>query len=319
MTGLIFKKFISLKKVIFIVCFFLTISSSVSYGQKHKKSGAVHHQYSSAPSGKGIPVIRNIRAGLKKSISHKGYDSGAGLETYYLNLGVSSYYGDLCDNYSCMIFRPNFGISYMYRYNSRVSFRVEANYYRLSSKDVYTKRDLSFRSGNIELYAGGIYDLIAFSKRYKKRKFITPYVFGGFGVTYFNPAAQYQGKWYYLEPLHTEGNSYSRFTAIIPFGLGLRIKASKGIDLMLEAGYRKTFTDRLDDVSSHKYQPLASFSDPVAAALSNRSGLGDNNKGYRGNPGKKDGYFILQLKISYTPKLQITSVPRYRQRTGTRQ
>jgi hypothetical protein len=314
-------KFNQLQRIFFGVCFLLTLAGSIAYGQKrHKGSGATHHKYSSKNGGgvSGIPIISHIQAKLKKAAQLQGYDSGAGLGTYSANIGLSSYYGDLCDQYSCMIFRPNFGIAYMYRWDRRLSFRVEANYYRLYSNDYYKYRNFSFRSGNVEFYVGGIYDLFPYSKRFKKRKLITPYVFGGFGLTYFNPKAQYQGKWYALEPLHTEGNSYSRVTAIIPFGFGIRIKSAKGFDYMLEAGYRKTFTDRLDDVSSHKFQPIASFSDPVAAALSNRTVQGDKYQGYRGNPHKLDGYFIFQLKVCYTPKLKLTSVPRYRHKVGTR-
>jgi len=310
--------FNQLQKIFFGICFLLIVIGSSAHAQKkHKKSGAIHHQYSGSEGG-GIPVIRNIKAKLQKAAQVKGYDSGAGLGTFSFNIGTSSYYGDLCDQYSCMIFRPNFGIGYMYRWNRRLSFRAEANYYRLHSNDFYTKRNFSFRSGNAEFYIGGIYDIFEFSKRYKKRKTITPYVFGGVGLTYFNPRAEYNGTWYALEPLQTEGNKYSRITAILPFGFGAKLKLPKGFDLMMEAGYRKTFSDRLDDVSANYYQPIASFSNPVAAALSNKTAQGDNYKGYRGNPHKKDGYFIFQLKLCYTPNLQSTSVPRYRHKVGTR-
>jgi hypothetical protein len=314
-------KFNQLQKIFFGLCFMLTMVSAIAYGQKrHKKSGATHHKYSSKNGGGagGFPIINSIRTKLKKAAQLQGYDSGAGLETFSADLGLGSYYGDLCDQYSCMIFRPNFGIAYMYRWDRNLSFRAEANYYRLYSNDYYKYRDFSFKSGNAEFHVDGIYDIFSFSKRYKKRKLITPYVFAGFGLTYFNPKAKYQGKWYALEPLHTEGNSYSRLTAMIPFGFGIRIKSTKGFDYMLEAGYRKTFSDRLDDVSSHKFKPIASFTDPVAAALSNKTAQGDKYQGYRGNPHKMDGYFIFQLKVCYTPKLKITSVPRYRHKVGTR-
>jgi hypothetical protein len=278
----------------------------------------------------GFGFFSNIGHKLKHNAMMKGHDSGAGLESYYVNVGTTTYYGDLCDHFDCMVFRPNFGIGYAYRWDRNLSIRAEANYYRLYSNDYYAYRNFSFRSGNVELYAAAVYDLIAFHQRFKKRKLITPYVFAGIGLTRFNPKAQFEGKWYALEPLHTEGNSYSRITGMIPFGLGIKIKSGKGFDYYLEAGYRKTFTDRLDDVSSHNFQPIGSFSDPVAAGLSNRTvepnavannpdgKIGDNYRGYRGNPHKKDGYFIFQAKVVYTPKLKFLSVPRYRHKIGTR-
>lgn len=283
------------------------------------------------PNQAGFGFFGAMKNRLKHNALLKGHDSGAGISSYYVNLGTTTYYGDLCDRFDCMVFRPNFGIGYAYRWDRNVSVRAELNYYRLESKDYYAYRNFSFRSGNVEAYVAAVYDIFPFHQRFKKRKLLTPYVFGGIGITYFNPHAKYNGKWYALEPLHTEGNSYSRVTAMIPFGLGVKIKSGKGFDYYLEAGYRKTFSDRLDDVSSHNYQPLSSFADGSAAqALSNRTTepyavannpdgkIGDNYRGYRGNPHKKDGYFILQVKVVYTPKLKFLSVPRYRHKIGTR-
>jgi hypothetical protein len=289
-----------LKRIFFLVTLLIIINDPVCFAQDINELGP------------GLPVIRGIKARLRQAAKEKGFGSGAGLGTFSAGVGTSSYFGDLCDDFSCMVFRPNFGISYMYRWDRRLSFKVESNFYMLNSKDVYPARNFSFRSSNVEFYMGALHDFFSYHRTFKKRKRINPYVFGGVGLTYFNPKAKYNGKWYSLQPLHTEGDNYSRFTMIIPFGLGLRIKSAKGIEFMLEAGYRKTFSDRLDDVSSHKYQPIASFSDPVAAALSNRTGKGDNYKAYRGNPGFKDGYCILQLKVSYTPRLKPQSLPRFR-------
>jgi hypothetical protein len=293
---------------------------------------AQHTKYHNGMAGYGF--FGGIKNKLKHNALLKGHDSGAGLSSYYASLGTTTYYGDLCDHFDCMVFRPNFGIGYAYRWDRNVSFRAEVNYYRLYSNDYYEYRNFSFRSGNVEAYIAAVYDIFPFHQRFKKRKLLTPYVFGGIGLTYFNPHAQYQGKWYALEPLHTEGNSYSRITGMIPFGLGVKIKSGKGFDYYLEAGYRKTFSDRLDDVSSHDFQPTSSFQDKpngdVAAALANRTAepdarahspdgkVGDKYKGYRGNPHKKDGYFIFQVKVVYTPKLKYLSVPRYRHKIGTR-
>jgi hypothetical protein len=310
----------NIKFTLFLSLLLLTCLSGQIQAQHNKYHG---------PSQTGFGFFGTLVHKIKHNALMKGHDSGAGLASYYVNVGTTTYYGDLCDQFDCMVFRPNFGIGYAYRWDRNLSFRAEANYYRLYSNDYYPYRNFSFRSGNVEGYVAAVYDIFAFHHRYKKRKALTPYVFGGFGLTYFNPKAQFEGKWYALEPLHTEGNSYSRLTPMIPFGLGVKIKYVKGFDLYLEAGYRKTFSDRLDDVSSHDFQPINSFDQGSAAqALSNRTvdapvkpmdgKVGDNYKGYRGNPHKKDGYFIFQAKIVYTPKLKFVSVPRYRHKIGTR-
>jgi hypothetical protein len=244
------------------------------------------------------PVIHKVKYAAELNTQNLEH----GLSSYYIDFNLSNYFGDLCRGGNCTSFRPGFGTGYSYRWDRRISFRTEFNYYRLFSKDNYEARNFTFRSDNMELYAGVSYDIVPFSVKYKYRHTFIPYVFGGFGVTHFNPKGKYQGRWYELAPLHTEGKSYSRWSPIIPFGLGVRIKIFSGVDLLTEVGFRKTFTDYLDDVSSHEWQPVNSFSNPVAAALSNQTGIGDSYRMYRGNPHKKDMYAIYQLKVVYTPK-----------------
>jgi hypothetical protein len=136
---------------------------------------------------------------------------------------------------------------------------------------------------------------------------INIYGFGGIGLLYFNPTATYKGKSYSLEPLHTEGVSYSRVVPVIPFGLGVRLKTGPNTNIVFEGGYRKTFTDYLDDVSS-KY--TAASLDPVTAYFQNPNNptynpaaTGDVNNytagSKRGNPSSMDSYFLLNLKVEY--------------------
>lgn len=104
------------------------------------------------------------------------------------------------------------------------------------------------------------------------------YIFGGIGVTYYNPKAKYNGAWVALRPLHTEGQGlpggpkkYIPFTATVPFGFGIRFGVSKMARVGIEVTYVKTFSDYIDDVHGTYYDPavLASNFGPEAAALSN--------------------------------------------------
>jgi|GEM_PF-924651 len=268
-------------------------------------------------------IERKIAAFFYNSARYHLPESGAGLVSYSGSFGTSTYYGDLCEHKSCMVFRPNFGAQHYYRLGYHFSIKSELNYYRLESKDYYPQRDLSFRSGNMELYSSVMYDVLAFQKRYKKRAPINPYVFLGIGTTYFNPHGEYKGKWYALEPLHLEGHGYSRVTGILPFGVGVRIKYIRGFDFIAEGGYRKTLTDYLDDASQNKSPGNSDGgtggyvkfpNDPKKQYLSSPN----NNYIQRGDPKKKDGYFIFQLKVVYTPKMRYVSIPRYRHKVGTR-
>jgi hypothetical protein len=225
--------------------------------------------------------------------------------TLLANLGLTTYYGDLCDKFECMQFRPSLGIGATYRFTNHLSNKTEINYYRIYSKDVHEVRNLNFRSGNMEFYTSAMFDLFAYTKHWRKRKFIAPYVFLGLGITYFNPKGydENTGTWVALRPLHTEGKSYSPIAVIIPYGGGCNIRWQRDKSFILEIAYRKTFTDYLDDVSSKNYKSTDDFTDPIAAELSLKSKDPIYRDSYltqqRGNPVKKDGYFIVNVKFRY--------------------
>ena len=299
---------------LFLIIIFLAATSTITLGQRRK--GKYEGGVNTGAIG------RKVASYFYNSTKYHLPESGAGLVSYSGSFGTSTYYGDLCQHYSCMVFRPNIGVQHYYRLGYHFNVKTELNYYRLESKDYYsTTRDLGFRSGNVEMYTSLMYDVLAFQKRYKKRAPINPYVFAGVGFTTFNPHGEYKGKWYALEPMHLEGHGYSRVTGILPFGMGIRIKYIRGFDFMVEAGYRKTFTDYLDNVSSKSYLPPSDFGGNAAAQYLScpTCATSPNNIHFqRGDPSKKDGYFIFQAKVVYTPKMRYVSIPRYRHKVGTR-
>jgi hypothetical protein len=229
------------------------------------------------------------------------------------NVGLSNYFGDLCNKFDCIKFRPGFGIGVWYRFTNHLSSKTELNYYRLYSNDVYPQRNLDFRSGNVELYTSAVADLFAYNKHFKFRKFISPYIFGGIGVTYFDPHGKdpQDGKWVALRPLKTEGVAYSPFTMILPVGAGIRLRFKKNMEFIVEGGYRKTFTDHLDDVSASRYVNTSTMS-PQAARLSMKAVNAGYEQTYlaqpRGNPNSKDDYFIFNIKIRYVIGIAATNL-----------
>jgi hypothetical protein len=130
------------------------------------------------------------------------------------------------------------------------------------------------------------------------------YCFFGLGLTTNNPKTEYKGDYVDLRPLQTEGVSYSGVAAVIPFGLGIGYRVIDQLSVSLQAGYRYSFSDRLDDVSEVYVDPLVLNSD-IARDLSFRgderpvpfAGYGVGAK--RGNPGNKDGYLLINLKVEY--------------------
>ena len=231
--------------------------------------------------------------------------------------GTATYFGDLCDNFDCAVFRPNSTFGLFYRNSNRLSLRAEFHYIRLYGTDVGGRnyvRNLHFRSNNYEVVFSGVYDLIPYERKFRYRSNITPYGHAGIGATYFSPQAKLNGKWYNLRPLATEGKSYSRFTPVVSYGVGARLKVSSQLNISGEIGYRWTFTDYLDDVSS-TYVDNSSLKSPEAQALADRTNeLDDFYRSYpdydyangtwngghqRGNPNKNDGYFLFEVKAEY--------------------
>ncbi|MCB0396645.1 MAG: hypothetical protein KDD36_08330 [Flavobacteriales bacterium] len=189
-------------------------------------------------------------------------------------------------------------------------------------------RNLHFRSPLIEASTQLEFTFFKFKKyghsylltRSKGRTSIdvNAYSFIGFGGVYFNPQANLNGIWYSLQPLGTEGqgvvdgrNKYSRFTMIVPMGLGYHSTINRNLRIGFELGWRKTFTDYLDDISTTYVDP--SLLSKTTAALANRTaeriaidGTDDpNTMDYydagdkRGDPKHNDNYFFGVMKVGY--------------------
>ncbi len=90
----------------------------------------------------------------------------------------------------------------------------------------------------------------------------------GIGIFTFNPEARFGGdEWIDLQPLGTEGQwladpenrypePYELTQFNIPFGGGLRFRLSRRWDMEVEIGWRKTFTDYLDDVADSGWRGI---------------------------------------------------------------
>lgn len=234
-------------------------------------------------------------------------------------LGATNFIGDV-GNYSIHIPKGLVaGLNYRHQFDDYYSFRAMFNMGSVANEDASSTlpdrqfRNLSFRSN---VYEAGLLGEVNFleyrpgSRKYKH----TPYIFAGFAITWFNPQAEYNGQWYDLQPLGTEGqrtsanpsNYYSLATWSIPFGLGYRWNINDNWSMALECGFRRTFTDYLDDVSGTYVDPelIRAAHGDVAAALSNRTNRPNELIGYaRGNNQTDDWYVFtgIQLYFELTP------------------
>lgn len=188
------------------------------------------------------------------------------------------------------------------------AFRGMLSYARLSGSDEFTSnpersgRNLSFVSPltegslTLEISPGA-------SKRF--------YVYGGFGMAFFNPYTKLNGTKHYLQPLGTEGQNfdqnnppYALSATVYPFGLGYRVPAGRG-QFSFELAMRKSTTDYIDDVSTTFRDPAQiqanapAGSGQTAVALADRStstipGFSDPGA-IRGDPTDNDNYFFIMV------------------------
>lgn len=200
--------------------------------------------------------------------------------------GASNYKGDL-SNGKIDHSRMNVGLGLFARYNLSPKFAVRATLLRgeITGSDYNARREevrlrnLNFRSEILEFGVTGEFNLMNY--HIPNKEISAPYIFAGIAAYHFNPQAEYRGRWVDLQPLGTEGQfmdaerygaPYRRLQVAVPFGLGFKFSLNPRTNLGVEFGFRKTFTDYLDDVSS-AYPDIAGLkdSDPLAAALSYRA------------------------------------------------
>ncbi len=219
-----------------------------------------------------------------------------------IGAGSSTYYGELKnpgENFAETKLNINVGLQYYF--TNRISGRAELTWFQLQGDDAKAdegsrvRRNLSFMSNNLELSATGAVNLFPMGQRFYQRPNINFYGFAGVALLYMNPKTEYNGEKIALQPLQTELVKYSRFQFVVPYGFGARLKAGPFVNVVIEGGWRLTFTDYLDDVST-VHVGAGAFSDPDAAALSDRRpeiGLPAAAVGtQRGNPDKNDQYFL---------------------------
>jgi hypothetical protein len=250
------------------------------------------------------------------------------------SIGASNYLGeiggkdgtrkDFVNDIKMSQTRPAINAFVRYRIHSKVSVKGSLTALRIQGADSLstnpqrTGRNLSFRNDIIELAATS--EVITFhgpdignSRRYQLD--FKSYIYFGVAGFYHNPKAQYNGDWYALRPLRTEGQEkpYSRIELAIPMGLGFYYTYKRKHRFGWEFGWRKTFTDYLDDISTSYARPEQMANDPMAPILANRNveltqphpinpaNYTANNisASPRGNPLDKDNYFVSTFSYSY--------------------
>lgn len=219
--------------------------------------------------------------------------------------GLSYYMGDINPNKPFNQSQFGFGLLLRYYSSTRWAFRVAYSNLQLNGSDEKSnyrpERGLSFKDNihDIALMAEfNFFDYFTGSKR----NGVSPYIFGGISVLYFNPKADdgtelcnvltdvdYDG----TIPAKGE-DKYSKIAMSIPFGVGVKYSLGQRLGIALEWRWDYAFTDWLDDC--HAYYPEVNnqYSDPTN--FTNNSG---EHYIQRGNKSNNDWYGYLNFSVVY--------------------
>ena len=236
-------------------------------------------------------------------------------------VGSSNYSGDLQEKkFSFTQSHPAFGAGLLFELNEKMLLRGDFTYGKISASDKFGSknkaRNLSFYSTLYEFSLGFEYTLLDLYKYH-----VSPYLFTGVSLFDFNPYTKsVDGKPIMLSELNTEGQGfyegrkeYKLRQYAIPFGGGIQwaINDNKRIGIVL--GFRKTFTDYLDDVSTtyvdqsilaanrgQKVVDIAYRGDELPGGVPTYPSGGTT----RGNPKSKDWYYFtgITFRVRLLPK-----------------
>ena len=300
----------------------------------------------------GLGLLAAPKADAQQFSKRKKYN------TVGFSLNAMNYFGDVTPttSFTSLRFgatRPNVGISIMRRFYPRVSGKLALSYGRITGDDALAanqndgnarfryNRNMNFQNDILELAGTVVIDLIENRNNYLKRPDFVPFVFAGVAGFYHSPKGLFRpggptdgGTYVDLQPLRTEGQteSYSKTQFSIPFGGGVRYRINRNFDAALDIGWRKTFTDYLDDVST-RYAPAGSLTsreaayfgggNPLAVGPALPSGTFADGGGItrsrdgdfgpfdapgskRGTTDRTDWYIVTGLSLNYilTPKIK---------------
>ncbi|WP_207511170.1 DUF6089 family protein [Longitalea luteola] len=229
-------------------------------------------------------------------------------------LGIANYQGDLQEK-NITFKQARFLGSFGAQYDLSEHFTART-YFTLTSLQADDKkgspgmqrRNLNFATKVFEWELGAQYNILSLNNSW-----ITPYVFAGVGLYNFKPYTHTEdGTKTYLKPLSTEGQGiipgkkdYKLTQFNIPLGIGATYVITEDIRVGLELGYRKLFTDYLDDVSSEYADQGVLFAakGQTAVDLAYRGdevgqGAYPAAKTPRGNANVKDGFYYMALTVT---------------------
>lgn len=219
--------------------------------------------------------------------------------------------------YDLKMIKPNVGLYGAVMYKSIVEGRLQLVRGGIAGNDANSNtksvinRNLSFSSTITELsLTASFHPVLLLNIDYLPA--LSPYLSAGVGIFSFNPSTIYKGEKIALRRMNTEGQNSAEFPArkqysmramSFPMGGGLKYELSGIYNIRVEALYRLTTADYIDDVSL-TYPKQSTLEDPLQKILSHRylelnPRARDRKGARRGTGTSKDRFFSFNINFGY--------------------
>lgn len=275
-----------------------------------------------------IVVVLTLSFGSKAQLYNWEFGATVGGANYVgdINSAFNSAYENALWNHfeqSFDFYNTNFRIGLLARYNFSPRWTVSGrlNFTSLEGDDKHyaNPRNLDFYSPLRELSIMCEFNFFDYRTGSKQHR-VTPYIFAGIAGFYFNPKTDIVNpitnelETVELRDLNTEGqgmkgydDAYSKYGLSLPFGLGVKFSLGNYVCIGIEWGFRKTFTDYIDDISKNyvDHGTMINWAGELAAAAADRTHELDGYEDFyhshnlsRGNPQIKDWYNFFGITLT---------------------
>lgn len=199
-------------------------------------------------------------------------------------LGGMTYRGEVAPRYRILSNRPAGTVFYKRDVTSALVLRASLTLGTIRALDTQVKqggnvvpvaasRQATFRAFLTELLVGAEYNFLDYYD-FKRHTRWTPYFFTGVVGYYASTQTQYRVSGTPAAP-GMRDVSDTKISIAVPVGLGIKYALSRELNLLVEAGGRRTFGDTFDNLADADAPQLA-------------------------DPGGPDWYFYNGISISYT-------------------
>lgn len=225
--------------------------------------------------------------------------------------GTASYHGDLAQKYfNINSSGPMVGLFSRFSLSPYFDWRNQLSFGQImaddANSDFYKERNLNFKTNIYEFASTVEFNFLPYGiNKTNKEIYFSPYVFLGIGAFYYDPKATYNGQEIGLRDLQTENVNYNLLQPNIPFGMGIKFAWTDRLEVGFEVGYRRLFTDYLDDVSG-KYPSFSQLENDRGLASAQASHAQTYNNALPAEPNSMrgdnhitDSYLFGNITFSY--------------------